>query len=417
MPAGSRGDPGTVSRRCPELHYTCLKLLQSTRLPPPDLRSYLTLPDDLGTPPAGSFAEQPSRVLLTGATGYLGAYLLTALLERSKATVVCLVRTTDRQAGLARLQANLARYELTVDTSRIEILPGAIEEPQLGVDDATWKTLAREIDVIVHSAANVNFMPSLDQIWPANVGGVLHLLRLAAHTRPKAVHLASSYSVFNEASYAGVTRVMEEPLVGDGVGFRVGYPQSKWVAERVTDLACDRGWQVATHRFGLLWGDARTGRSKADDLMTQVVRACLVIGKAQDLKFLMHVTPVDFAAAAMAEVALAPKHANGYYHEVTEGPITWRDFVSGIQEQGHSIAIVSKAEWYDSLRAALPSNRDLTPLMLLGAQDPSASDPNIFSMQFDASRLRAALAGTGVECPPLDRQLIGTYVNAMARGL
>jgi thioester reductase-like protein len=382
-----------------------------------DLRAYLALPDDLGPPAAGPLAEQPARVLLTGATGYLGAYLLTALLERSNATVVCLVRAADPQAGLARIQANLARYELAADASRIEVLPGAIEEPQLGVDDATWQALARDIDVIVHSAANVNFMPSLDQIWPANVGGVLHLLRLAAHTRPKALHLASSYSVFNEASYAGVDRVMEEPLIGDGVGFRVGYPQSKWVAERVTDLACERGWSVATHRLGLLWGDARTGRSKADDLMTQVVRACLVIGKAQDLKFLMHITPVDFAAAAMAEAALAPKHANGYYHEVTEGPITWREFVSGIQEQGHAIEIVSKAEWYDSLRAALPRHRDLTPLMLLGAQDPLASDPNIFSMQFDASRLRAALAGTGVACPPLDRQLIGTYVNAMTRGL
>ena len=380
----------------------------------PGLRAYLTLPDDLGTPAAGSLAEQPSRVLLTGATGYLGAYLLTALLERSNATVVCLVRTTDAQAGLARIQANLARYELVADPSRIEVLPGAIEQPQLGVDDATWQALARDVDVIVHSAASVNFMSSLDQVWPANVGGVLHLLRLAAHTRPKALHVASSYSVFNEASYDGVSRVMEEPLTGDGAGLRVGYSQSKWVAEKVTDLACERGWSVATHRLGLLWGDARTGRAKADDLLTQVVRACLIIGQAQDLGFLMHVTPVDFAAAAMAEIALSPAHANGYYHEITETPVTWRDFVRGIQEQGYPIEIVSKAKWYDSLRAVLPSNRDLTPLMLLGAQDSSADEPNIFSMQFDTARLRAALAGTGVACPLLDRQLIGTYVNAMA---
>lgn len=380
-----------------------------------DLRTYLTLPADLGAPAAGPIADQPSRVLLTGVTGYLGAYLLTSLLERSSATVVCLVRTADAQAGLARIQANLARYELTADLSRVEVLPGAMEEPQLGVDDATWEALARDIDVIIHSAANVNFMPSIDHIWPANVGSVLHLLRLAGHTRPKPLHLASSYSVFNEASYAGVSRAMEEPLVGDGVGFRVGYPQSKWVAERVTDLARERGWRIATHRLGLLWGDARTGRSKTDDLMTQVVRACLVIGQAQDLTFLMHVTPVDFAAAALTEVALSPAHANGFYHEVTETPITWRDFVRGIQEQGHPIEIVSKTEWHDSLRKALPSHRDLTPLMLLGAQDPTARDPNIFSMQFDASRLRAALAGSGVACPPLDQELIGTYVNAMTR--
>jgi thioester reductase-like protein len=383
-------------------------LMQTT-----DLLRYLTLPDDVGEPAAGPLVDQPSRVLLTGATGYLGAYLLTALLERSDATVVCLVRGADAQAGLARILANLARYELTADVARIEVLPGGIEEPQLGQDDATWQALARDIDVIVHAAANVNFMPSLDQLWPTNVGGVLNLLRLAGHTRPKPLHLASSYSVFNESSYAGVARVTEEPLVGTGTGFRRGYPMSKWIAERVTDLARERGWHIATHRLGLLWGDARTGRSKADDVLTQVVKACLVIGKAQDLEFLMHVTPVDFAAAAVAEIALSPAHASGYYHTVTETPITWRDFVRGMQEQGHPIEIVTKAAWHEGLRAVLPQHRDLTPLVLLGAQDPASSDANIFSMQFDASRLRAALAGTGVACPPLDGPLIGTYVKAM----
>src|SRR5262245_59125927 len=194
-------------------------------MPSNSLRDYITLPDDLRAPAAGLFVDRPSRVLLTGATGYLGAYLLTALLERSDATIVCLVRTTDAQAGLARIQSNLARYELAADISRVEVLPGAIEEPRLGLDAATWQALARDVGVIVHAAANVSFMPTLEQLWPVNVGGALNLLRLAGHTRPKALHLASSYSVFNEASYIGVRHVKEDALIGDGTGFRVGYPK------------------------------------------------------------------------------------------------------------------------------------------------------------------------------------------------
>jgi thioester reductase-like protein len=385
-------------------------------MPSNSLRDYITLPSDLGGPTAGSFLDRPSRVLLTGATGYLGAYLLTALLERSDARIVCLVRGTTAQAGLARIQSNLARYDLEADVSRIEVLPGAVEEEHLGLDISMWQALARDVDAIVHAAANVSFMPSLDRLWPVNVGGALNLLRLAGHTRTKPLHLASSYSVFNEASYAGVTRVLEEPLVGDGLGFRHGYPMSKWLAERVTDLARERGWSVTTHRLGLLWGDARTGRSKADDLLTLIVRACLVLGQAYDSDFLMHVTPVDFAAAAVAEVALAPVHANGYYHAITETPITWRDFVRGMREQGHAIELVSTAAWHDALRMALPAHREFTPLVLLGSQDPTraAGEANVFSMQFDASRLRSALLGTGVACPPLDQRLIGTYVSAMA---
>jgi thioester reductase-like protein len=380
-----------------------------------DLLPYITLPDDLGEPAAGEIVDRPSRILLTGATGYLGAYLLTALLDRSDAIVVCLVRTPDAATGLARLQANLARYELTADLSRVEVLPGVIEQTHLGLDASTWQALARNIDVIVHAAANVNFLPTLDGLLPVNVGGAVNLLRLAGHTRLKPLHLASSYSVFNEASYAGVTRVAEEPLVGDGAGFRRGYPMSKWIAERVTDLARERGFSVTTHRLGLLWGDARTGRSKADDALTLSVRACLATGKAQDVGFLMHVTPVDFAAAAVAEVALTPAHAHGYYHAITETPIAWRDFVRGMQADGHAIDLVAPAEWYDALRAALPAHRYLLPLVLLGAQDSALSEANVLSMQFDASRLRAALANTNVACPPIDRRLIGTYLDAIAR--
>ncbi|MES2522483.1 MAG: thioester reductase domain-containing protein [Gemmatimonadota bacterium] len=383
-----------------------------------DLRAYVTLPADLAQPAPGPVVARPSRVLLTGATGYLGAYLLTELLARSEATVVCLVRARDIQDGRTRLEANLARYDLTADFSRVEVLPGAMEQPGLGLDTATWQALAENIDAIVHSAASVSFLPTLEQMLPVNVGGVVNLLRLAGDTRLKTLHLASSYSVFNASSYSGVPRVFEEPLVGDGDGFRRGYPASKWIAERVGDLASARGWSVTTHRLGLLWGDARTGRSKHDDVLTLNVRACLAMGAAQDLDFLMHITPVDFAASAMAAIVMAPEHAGGYYHTVTETPITWGEFVRGMQRHGYPIELVSSAAWHERLRGVLPAHREFMPLVMGASADSKRGlhESNIFSMQFDASRLRAALAGTGITCPPLDQGLIGTYADAMAGG-
>jgi myxalamid-type nonribosomal peptide synthetase MxaA len=268
--------------------------------------------------------------------------------------------------------------------------------------------------VIVDAAAKVNFMTPLNQLLPVNVGGPLTLLRLAGATRPKPLHLSSSYSVFNEASYEGVTHVTEDPLVGEGQGFRGGYPASKWIAERVGDLARDRGWNVTTHRLGYLWGDTRTGRSKPDDAMTLNVRACLAMGQAQDVDFLMHITPVDFAAAAMAEIALAPAHANRHYHAVTETPIRWRDFVQGVRDSGYPLDLVPFAAWHQALRGVLAAHREFTPLVLASSLDPEqGARANINRMQFDASRLRSALAPTGVACPSLDQRLIATYVQAM----
>ena len=383
-----------------------------------DLLAYVTLPSDLGDPVQGPIVTgTPEQVLLTGATGYLGVYLLTELLARSTARVVCLVRAADAAAGLERIRKGLEQFELEADLSRVTVVTGSVERPRLGLDEQAWQALARSVDVIVHAAANVNFMPPLDRLWPVNVGGTLNLLRLAGDARLKPLHLVSSYSVFNDAAYAGVATVTEEPLAGEGRGFRRGYPMSKWIAERVGDLARDRGWNVTTHRLGLLWGDARTGRSKADDVLTMNLQACLELGLAQDIDFLMHVTPVDFAAAAVASVALAPVHANRHYHAITEDPINWRDLVAWMQRDGHMLELVPPMDWYNSLCAALPVHREWTSLALLVAQDPARSfwsDANIFSMQFDASRLRAALEGTGVVCPPLDDRLVGTYVNAIA---
>jgi len=380
------------------------------------LRSYTQLPDDLKDPAAGVIADRPARILLTGATGYLGAYLLAALLERSDATLVCLVRATDAAAGLARIKANLNRYDLQADLNRVEVVTGALDQPRLGLDETVWTKLAADIDAIVDAAANVNFITPLDRLLPVNVGGPLNLLRLAAAIRPKPVHLSSSYSVFNEASYKGVTHVAEDALVGEGEGFNGGYPASKWIAERVSDAARARGWNVTTHRLGYLWGDTRSGQSKPDDAVTLNVRACLAMGKAQDVDFLMHITPIDFAAAAMAQVAVASANSNRHYHIITETPITWRELVQGIQGNGHAMEFVPFAAWHGALRGVLAAHREFLPLVLASTLDPDRSEkPNIQAMQFDASHLHSVLARLDLTCPPLDRRLIGIYVDAMVR--
>lgn len=380
------------------------------------LLSHAQLPDDLKDPPAGVIADRPARILLTGATGYLGAYLLAALLERSDATLVCLVRATDAAAGLARIKANLARYDLQADLNRVEVVAGALDQPRLGLDEAVWIKLAADIDAIVDAAANVNFIAPLDRLLPINVGGPLNLLRLAGATRLKPVHLSSSYSVFNERSYKGVTHVAEDALIGEGQGFNGGYPASKWIAERIGDAARARGWNVTIHRLGYLWGDTRSGQSKPDDVVTLNVRACLAMGKAQDVDFLMHITPIDFAAAAMAQVALASANSNRHYHIITETPITWRELVQGIQGNGHAMEFVPFAAWHGALRGVLAAHREFLPLVLASALDPDRSEkPNIQAMQFDASHLRSVLAQLDLTCPPLDRRLIGIYVDAMVR--
>src|SRR5262249_61112978 len=57
-------------------------------------------------------ALTPATVFLTGATGFLGVYLLDELLHKTEATVYCLVRASDADAAKQRLVHHLQAYFL-----------------------------------------------------------------------------------------------------------------------------------------------------------------------------------------------------------------------------------------------------------------------------------------------------------------
>ena len=106
-------------------------------------------------------AAPPSRtldaVLLTGATGFLGAFLLEALLQRTSATVYCLVRAPQLERATERIQENLRRYRREADADRICPILGDLALPGLGLAADVGDPLADRIDAIFHRGAVVKW--------------------------------------------------------------------------------------------------------------------------------------------------------------------------------------------------------------------------------------------------------------------
>ncbi len=148
--------------------------------------------------PLSDNVTNPHGILLTGATGFVGAYLLDELLEKTTADIYCLVRCSDTDAGKQRLKSHLQFYHLWQDKFCDRIIPlvGDLSQPFLGMSEAAFQQLASQIDIIYHNGAKVNSVSPYSQLKPPNVLGTQEVLRLASITKTKPVHFVSSVAVF-----------------------------------------------------------------------------------------------------------------------------------------------------------------------------------------------------------------------------
>jgi hypothetical protein len=114
--------------------------------------------------PAFSDAVEAAPIrtmLLTGASGFLGIYLLHALCGRLD-KVICLQRCPSAAAGRAVLQDKAREAGLAIDFSRVDVIPADLAAPQLGLDTPRWRQLAAEVDAILHCGAFVHHLHSYE---------------------------------------------------------------------------------------------------------------------------------------------------------------------------------------------------------------------------------------------------------------
>jgi thioester reductase-like protein len=384
-------------------------------------------------PPAARAAKvvtDLTAVCLTGATGFLGGFLLYELLEHTQAQIHCVVRAPTAAEGAQRIRRNLESYRLWNDrhAARITPVPGDLTQPLWGLSAPQFQTLGRTIDTIYHCGAWVNFTYPYTALKAANVLSVQEALRLACQGQVKPLHFVSSVAVFSPAAYARDRIIREDNSLPHSSGFFSGYAASKWVAEKVITIARQRGVPVCIYRPGAIGGDSRTGMGNTKDLIWNIIKGCIQLGVMPDLDTLpeldtmINVTPVDYVSRAIVQLSRRPASWGQAFHFSNPQPMHWHEFAGFLHEYGYPLRQITNAEWYEVLfsRVARSPDNALFPFMPLfpalnAEEEVNQHSEHAKELQIDCRNTLEGLAGSGITCPPVDRRLLAIYFTAFIR--
>ncbi|MGQ4598181.1 amino acid adenylation domain-containing protein [Nocardia sp. R6R-6] len=367
--------------------------------------------DGAGAAPVRS--ATPMDVLLTGATGFVGAHLLRELLASTPARVWCLVRSDDDERAYKRIRNALEKYRIWDDAyeTRIVAVAGDLAAPRFGLGDTGYDRLVDRIDVIYHNGARVNHIEPYSRLRAANVAGTREVLRLATTGRIKPVHFVSTVNAVIPAAPAPDFRGGEDTVVRVGEVSRNGYVASKWVAEQLVRQAGERGVPVSIYRPGIVCGDPRIGVNSADDSFWNMIRAAAILGLAPDTGDAdTALVPVNYVVGAI--VALAAEATSGAaYHLVNSQRVAIRDIFESLRRHAIPVAIASVEEIGARLAAEAAARDAAGDDSLVRAALVSGNYGGV-AIAVDDTRTRMELAGHGIHCPPIDSAALDAYVES-----
>lgn len=337
-----------------------------------------SLPESfMSTSTLSSFST--STVLVTGVTGFLGAFILRDLLalrSRQVRKVIAHVRAKDVDAALSRVRDGcMARNcwsEEWITQGRLEFVVGDLEKDRLGLSTSDWASLAQTVDAVIHNGALVHWVYPYSKLRLANVLSTVTTIQLCAIGKPKTLTFVSSTAALDtdhyvrlsdsivHASSDGQSTVAplrgvpeSDDLMGSARGLKAGYGQSKYVSERLVMLCAQRGLRASIVRPAYVVGDSETAVTNTDDFLWRLVKGSIQLGLAPDMHNLVNMVPVDHVARVVSLACLDTVHQTSpcpgtfarVYHVEGHPPIRYNDMLGALPLYGWAVDKIDYVLW------------------------------------------------------------------------
>ncbi|KAK4695336.1 hypothetical protein P7C71_g2397, partial [Lecanoromycetidae sp. Uapishka_2] len=307
--------------------------------------------------------------ILTGATGALGAHILALLRDSPRVSQIhCLVRAATESAAHERVFKSLRARRKDASSSdadlnkKIFCHPFKLSDPFLGLPKRLYKGLADRTTTIIHAAWAVNFSMRLPSFVKDHINGLRNLIGFALTSpsamSPRFVFCSSTASVLGPHATSPVQEsISDDPLAASPLG----YSRSKWVAEAICDVVqkgSELRGNLAVLRIGQLCGDTQHGVWNQSEAWPLMLGSVKVTGILPELKDDLGWLPVDIAAKAVLEIALAKdlcQHKDSesetpVYHVLNPCKQTnWSDLLRWMHRLAPGFETLTPSDWVVNL--------------------------------------------------------------------
>ncbi|TID21418.1 male sterility protein [Venturia nashicola] len=336
----------------------------------------------------GSIVPSGETIILTGATGSLGAHILAQVVKIPQVKkVYCFVRALDLTTAKERVQLTLASKRLTTftegESAKIQCLPADLSKADFGLDSNILKDIMESLTIVIHAAWAVNFNLGVRSFESHHISGTYNLLNacLETHTlEPARLYFCSSISA---AAGTPLPATIAETYIED---FRhaqgMGYARSKLVTEHIVKAAADKtGMCARVLRIGQIIGDTEFGLWNTTEAIPLMLQSAAIIGALPALQETPSWMPVDKVARAILELSHLTTTTNPcillsdekiVYHIQNTQTFHWTtQLLPSLRLAGLSFETVPQRDWIKRLRE--------------GEQDPT-KNPTIKLLDFFAEK-------------------------------
>jgi NAD(P)-dependent dehydrogenase (short-subunit alcohol dehydrogenase family) len=344
---------------------------------------------------------------VTGATGFIGRFLVDRLLSKRKGTIHVLVRKASQK------KFDAVAKRMGWDMKRIDVVHGDMTAAKCGLSAAQVRALKGKVKHFFHLAAIYDLSASAESQRAANIDGTQHALDLAAAIEAGCFHHTSSIAA--AGLYPGILR---EDMFEEAEGLDDPYLRTKHDSEGLVRAETRVDWRI--YRPGMVVGHSGTGEMDKIDgpyyffTLIKKLRELLppwmpVLGIEGGR---INIVPVDFVVDAMDHIAHKPRLDGHTFHLTDPEPMRVGEVLNTFARAGHAPEMTMRIDARmfafvpGSVRMAvgnLPPVRRFLGMLLRDFRIPKSTLKFItYPTRFDSRETERALKGSGIEVPRLD---------------